>query len=147
MATGTWPRGIAFAVLAAWIAFAPSYRQVFGGTDRHANRWTMYAGVALDLIEVRYRRDAPDGPAIDYYRTLGYADPAKAPERLRRITNLARARRIGFELCEQLGTGARVYLRAREATPDGFRVVAEGTGDLCADPARTPTGPGSLGAP
>jgi hypothetical protein len=93
----------------------------------------MYSGVALDLVEVRYEhalRGGRRGP-IDHYAALGYANARDAPPRLVRIVSLQRALSIGRELCARFGSDTQVYLHARKAEPQGWRVIADGREDLC----------------
>ena len=128
-------RGALFLFLTAWIWLGPAYRQVFGGESPYVNRWRMFSGVGLGLLEVKYERELPGGERerLDHYRLLGYRGRDDAPRSLSHITDFGVAQRVGMALCRRLSPGSRVYLQARRAVLDGWRLIIDTDGrDLCA---------------
>jgi len=125
-------RAIAFVVCAVFILLGPAYRQVLGG-ERPLPRWEMFSGTALDLYEVKLEAQVGDGPRhpIDRFDVLGYDDPRQAPANVRLLTREADVQSLADRVCARLGAGAQLFMRVRDATRRGWRVINDGQTNMC----------------
>ena len=125
-------RAFAFVVCAAFILLGPAYGQVFGGSVP-LPRWEMFSATALDVYEVKLEAQWGDQPrhAIDRFAVLGYDDPRQAPASVRLLTKESDARSLVSRICAKLGPGAQVYMRLRDATRSGWRVINDGQTNVC----------------
>ena len=127
-------RGLIFVLLAAWMIGGPMYRQLLNGSSRIPRSWVMFTGYgAGEVCDVRYTLTTPEGETtIDRFATLGHDVPHSAPKKIRRVENKKAALSLGRRLCRALDGGADVRLYARCAHKRGWRVIAQGQENLCA---------------
>jgi hypothetical protein len=125
-------RAIAFVCCTAFIALAPGYRELVGGS-LPVPRWQMFSGIALDLYRVKFESSA-DGKRqdVDRYALLGYENPLKAPRWVRLIRSESEAYALASRLCRRLGSDAELYMHLDDATRLGWRSLNDGTGNVCA---------------
>lgn len=125
-------RALVIAQLAAWIALAPAYRQIFGGRAGWAPAWDLYAELGLELVRARFyvvRGDARE--ELDRYAALGFHDPRLAPRWLRTLRGETGALRVARELCKRVGDGAVIQVDAQIATRRGWSPIFADAVDLC----------------
>jgi hypothetical protein len=126
-------RRIAFFACAAFIVLAPGYRQFVEAAPPYTIRWEMFSGIATDLFEVSYATLAADGTRVplDRFSTLGFPEPSQAPRNVRTIKQEAEAWNIARALCRTLGPGKPVFMQLRDATRRGWKLVEDGSQDVC----------------
>jgi hypothetical protein len=131
-------RGLVFVTGAAFIALAPAYGQIFGGTHPFAPRWIMFSGKAFDLFEVRFETVDATGARIplDRFEALGYARPLDAPRQVLTLRSEREASQLARRIC-RVTLGAPLYMHLRKATRRGWAVTDEGRRDHCARGGRT----------
>ena len=128
-------RGLIFVLLAAWMIGGPMYRQLLNGSSRIPRSWVMFTGYgAGEVCDVRYTlRQGDSETTLDRFAILGHDEPRSAPKKVRRVENKKAALSLGRKLCRALDNDVDIRLHARCAHKQGWRVVAQGKENLCAD--------------
>ena len=115
-----------FLLIAVFIFVGPIYRQVFDGSNKVFQSWTMFSGIGRGYMDARFTVVSPGGTEerLDRYAVLGLTGtrPADMPVNTWSIS----AQRGGpmetaARLCKALGRSAVVRVYAREATCKGWR--------------------------
>jgi hypothetical protein len=124
-------RGATFVVLGFTILLAPAYREFVSRQPAFLSGWEMFSGKGLDLFEVRFERLGPDGKRvpIDYLSEFGDANTGRTPPTPRRLRRETDAYDIARRLCAT--DRSALYMRLRDATRAGWRVVNDGSQDMC----------------
>ena len=96
-------------------------------------RWEMFGGTALDVYGIKLEAQIGDGPRheIDRFAVLGYDDPFQAPASVRLITKESDANTLATRICTRLGSDAKVYMRLQDARREGWRVINDGSQNVC----------------
>lgn len=126
-------RSVLFFVSAAFIVFAPAYRVFSDSAPPYAVRWEMFSGIARDLYEVTFETEDAAGArvAVDRFEVLGYDDPWTAPRAVRTVKQEGEAWALARRLCAALGEHRPLYMKLRDATRGGWKIVEDGKSDVC----------------
>jgi hypothetical protein len=132
-------RSILFFLSAAFIVLAPGYRVLSDHAPPYAVRWEMFSGIARDLYEVSFETEDATGArvALDRFEVLGYDDPWLAPRGVRTVKQEGEAWALARRLCAALGSRP-LYMKLRDATRAGWKIIEEGTSDVCHRSQGTP---------
>lgn len=123
-------RGLVFVFVLVAIIVGPQHLGWLVGARPSLDGWAMYHDLGVGLVDARFVQVDTRGLEIDLdpLQVLR-SEPRQISRRLRSMVELeALARRM----CAALGPAAEVRAHARQATQDGWRVVATGERDLCA---------------
>lgn len=126
-------RVLVFCTLFGFMHFTPFYQQVLGHDEPWARDWVMFNDFGLDVCDVRYAIERPDGSRtpIDRYETLHYEDWRKAPKSVRKIKDRDGVNSVGRKLCHALPKGTDLRATARCASRKGWKTVERGEKNLC----------------
>ena len=133
-------RSVSFFVCAAFILFAPAHRVLTNNAPPYAIRWEMFSGIARDLYEVTFETEDAGGTRVpvDRFQVLGYDDPSQAPRAVRTVKQEGEAWILVRRLCAALGERRPLYMKLRDATRGGWKVVEDGKRDVCLRPRSAP---------
>ncbi len=118
-------RGALFLAVVLFMALGPSYQQVFRRECRALRAWVMFEGYGLNIWQVKFRIERPDGSGeeVKWMALLGYPDARKAPADWRKITQSAKAFEIAKEIRQRLPAGDKLFMSARVSSEDGWTEI------------------------
>jgi len=118
-------RGALFLAVVLFMAFGPAYQQVFRRECRALRAWVMFEGYGLNIWQVRFRIERPDGSGeeVKWMALLGYADGRKAPADLRKITQIGQTFAIAKEVRKRLPAEDKLFMSARVSGEDGWTEI------------------------
>ena len=123
-------RGLVFVLVLVAIVVGPQHLRWLVGPRPSLDGWAMYHDLGVGLVDARFVQVDQTGveTELEPLQVLR-SEPRQISRRLRSLVELeALARR----LCVALGPAAEVRAHARQATQDGWKIVATGERDLCA---------------
>ncbi len=127
-----------FFIILAWMALGPAYRQVLGGSSQIFRPWIMFKNAGIDpdtegdLMDATFYVAANgELKEINRFEVLGYGNPKHAPVEVFRITGESGIEFVAERLCEKLGNGADLRVKARAATTEGWKARYRAENNLC----------------
>jgi hypothetical protein len=122
-------RRVGFVLLASFILFGPSYAAFERDAPGHLPRWRMFGGIGLDIYEMRLEREI-GGRRVAIERDERVTRRGSTPPGRLAIRRKESAWRLVRQLCRT--DGGPIYMRLRDARRSGWKLLEDGTRDVCA---------------
>jgi hypothetical protein len=124
-------RKVTFVILAAFILLEPAYARVTDQTSSVVQRWDMFHRRGVGVCDAEFL----DGTStslvpLDRFAILSTTRQA-APRIVRRMDGEEDVDDVARRLCHAMGRGADVRVRARCATPEGWRATHAPSVNAC----------------